>query len=374
MKNLFFYGTLRCKSLLRTVLGGDPDFQLVPATLSGHAAFVAAGHRFPFITPDPDHTCDGLLAVGVTGEALERLNYYEGGFGYDLVQVEVQTANGPQMAEVWMTAPGRFDRGPVFDLEDWQRQHAPVTIRAAAEVMQWMGRKTAAQVAAIYPMIETRAASFIHGQTEQVPDAPSGLTRADVREKAHRYPYAHYFAVESYQLQFRQFDGAFSDDVHYAAFAATDAALVLPYDPVRDRVMLVEQFRMGPWVRGDRVPWQLEPIAGRVDVGETPESTALREAQEEAGLVLKGLELISRGYPSPGCSNEYFHTYLGLADLPDEAAGTGGLATENENIRSHIMGFSAAMGMLERGELRVVPLQMALMWLAIHRDRLRTGA
>lgn len=374
MKNLFFYGTLRCKALLRTVLGGDPDFQLVPATLSGFGVFEAKGQRFPFITPDPLLDCEGLLAIGVTGQALERLIYYEGGFEYDLVQVEVQTANGPQMAEVWMTAPGRFDRGPVFDLKDWQARQAPVNIRAAAEVMQWMEQKTAAQIAEIYPMIEARAASFIHGQSDQVPDAPSGLTRRDVREKAHSYPYAHYFAVESYRLKFRRFDGEFSDEVHYAAFAATDASLVLPYDPVRDRVMLVEQFRMGPWVRGDRVPWQLEPIAGRVDAGETPESTAMREAQEEAGLDLKGLELISRGYPSPGCSNEYFYTYLGLADLPDEAAGTAGLAAENENIRSHIMGFDTAMTMLDRGELRVVPLQMALMWLALHRDRLRAGA
>ncbi|MEZ5676203.1 MAG: hypothetical protein R3D81_13555 [Thalassovita sp.] len=95
---------------------------------------------------------------------------------------------------------------------------------------------------------------------------------------------------------------------------------------------------------------------------------------EEAELELRGLELISRAYPSPGCSNEYFHTYLGLADLPEDAAGVGGLLAESEDIRSHILSFDAAMGMADRGEIRVVPLLMALYWLARHRDRLRAGA
>jgi nudix-type nucleoside diphosphatase (YffH/AdpP family) len=374
MKNLFFYGTLQSKALLDVVLGGAPGFDLVPARLRGHGAFFAAGKRFPFIEADEDYDCEGMLAVGVCDEALERLIFYEGGFGYDLTTVTVETADGLQNAKVWMTAPGRFQRGAVFDLKLWEDQHAPVNIRAATEVMSRMGRKSSKEVAQIYPMIEMRAASFVLGQTEHVPDAPSGLSRADVQELDHSWPYADYFAVESYSLKFRRFDGAFSNTVHYSSFGATDAALVLPYDPVRDRVMLVEQFRMGPWVRGDRVPWQLEPIAGRVDAGEAPETTAIREAREEAGLDLRKIELISRGYPSPGCSNEYFYTYLGLADLPDGAGGTAGLLDENENIRSHILGFKDAMEMLERGELRVVPLQMALLWLANHRDRLRAGA
>lgn len=374
MKNLFFYGTLRCDALLRTVLGAEPDFDLVPARLSGYGAFFADGQRFPFIEADASHSCDGMLAVGVTGDALDRLTYYEGGFGYDLTPVEVQTDAGMQKAEIWMTTPGRFWRGPVFDLSSWQSEHAPVNIRAATEVMAWKGRKSAQEVARIYPMIEMRAASHVLGRTEKVPDAPCGLTRDDVHELEHTWPYADYFAVESYRLKFRRFDGSYSDEVHYSAFGATDAALVLPYDPLRDRVMLVEQFRMGPWVRGDRVPWQLEPIAGRVDAGEAPEMTALREAREEAGLELTGLELISRGYSSPGCSNEYFYTYLGLADLPDDIAGTGGLADENENIRSHILSFDEVMAMQQRGEIRVVPLQMALFWLANHRERLRSGA
>ncbi|MCB2157335.1 MAG: NUDIX domain-containing protein, partial [Rhodobacteraceae bacterium] len=47
---------------------------------------------------------------------------------------------------------------------------------------------------------------------------------------------------------------------------------------MRDRVLLIEQFRMGPYARGDAEPWLIEAIAGRVDPGETPEDAARREA------------------------------------------------------------------------------------------------
>ena len=374
MKNLFFYGTLRHEALLETVLGDAGVAALRPAQLPGYRAYWADGHGFPFLTQEPGGQAIGLLAEGLSDDAIARLDFYEGGFGYGLHPVTVQTDHGPVAAQVWLVPDGTYDRGAPFDLDDWARRRAALNVRAAAEVMGLYGTRSAAEVARMYPMIEMRAQSWVMGRTEQVPDAPGGMTRADVDLIDSQTPYIDYFAVETQRLRFRKFSGDMGPEVHYGSFVATDAALVLPYDPVRDRVMLVEQFRMGPQVRGDRVPWQLEPIAGRIDADETPEQTARREALEEAGLELRGLELISRAYPSPGCSNEYFHTYLGLADLPEDAAGVGGLLAESEDIRSHILSFDAAMDMADRGEIRVVPLLMALYWLARHRDRLRAGA
>ncbi|MDF1804580.1 NUDIX domain-containing protein [Thalassovita sp.] len=374
MKNLFFYGTLRHQALLELVLGRPDPCKLSPAVLSDYCTYQVKDEGFPVLIAEGGAQSTGLLAEGLSDEDIARLVFYEGGFGYDLHLVSVQTDIGPRDAEVWLTTPGRFQTDGLFDLEHWETHRAAIKMRAAEDVMRLYGHKTAQEVALLYPMIEMRASSYILGQVELVPDALGGLTRDDVVSIQKTQPYVSYFAVESHRLQFRQFDGSMGAEVEYASFAATDAALVLPYDPVRDRVMMVEQFRMGPYVRGDRVPWQLEPIAGRVDAAETPDQTAMREAYEEAGLELDELKLVSRGYPSPGCSNEYFHTYVGLVDLPDGSAGVGGLETENENIRSHVMTFDAAMEMFERGELRVLPLVAALLWLARHRDRLRAGA
>jgi nudix-type nucleoside diphosphatase (YffH/AdpP family) len=220
-------------------------------------------------------------------------------------------------------------------------------------------------------MIRARAASRVnaaasrHGQGTM-----SG--RIDVVE-THR-PYARFFALDDIRLRHERFDGTMSDTVDRAVFIAADAAILLPYDPARDRVLLVEQMRMGPFARGDRACWQLEPIAGRIDAGETPQQAARREAQEEAGLVLGKIETIAEVYASPGNSTEFYYIFCGLADLPDSAGGLGGLDTEDEDIRAHVMSFDALLALVEGQGAANAPLVLAAYWLARHRDRLRATA
>jgi ADP-ribose pyrophosphatase len=131
-------------------------------------------------------------------------------------------------------------------------------------------------------------------------------------------------------LSHRRFDGGMSPLITREIFISGDAVTVLPYDPVRDRVLLIEQFRTGALGRGDPLPWQLEAIAGRIDPGEAPEDAARREAVEEAGLMLGRLEPVAEYYPSPGAMTEYIYSYVALCDLPDGVAGVeadpGGVA------------------------------------------------
>jgi nudix-type nucleoside diphosphatase (YffH/AdpP family) len=149
---------------------------------------------------------------------------------------------------------------------------------------------------------------------------------------------------------------------------------VLPYDPVRDRVMLVEQFRTGAYLRGDPNPWTVEPIAGRIDPGEGPQDAARREALEEAGITLTDLKCVSAAYPSPGSTTEHFFIYVGIADLPDGSAGVGGKLSEAEDIRSQIMDWADFDKALNAGEFRLLPLLVAGHWLARNRDGLRASA
>jgi len=166
-----------------------------------------------------------------------------------------------------------------------------------------------------------------------------------------------------------------SDEINRAVFLTGDAVVVLPYDPVRDRVLLIEQFRMGPHGRGDPQPWMLEAPAGRVDGDETPEAAGRREAVEETGIALGALLPAVHHYPSPGAAAEYLYTYVGIADLPDGAAGgAGGLASEAEDIRGHLVPFARLMEMVDSGEANAGPLVILAYWLARNRDRLRAGA
>lgn len=379
MTPLFVYGTLRHRPLLEQVVGhAIAATDVYSAILPDHQVHWAKDQAFPLLRCKAGANAEGLLLRGLSQQDMARLDYYEGGFGYHLAPVEVHTAQGVVAAQVWFPDAGLWQRGPLWDLAAWEARWSAINIEAAAELMGYFGQYDAAAIARMYPMIMARAASRIAAQRAGAPDDPalpsSGMTRADVQPRRLSRPYADFFAVEEHHLSFRRFDGTHSPEVKRAVFSAADAAILLPYDPVRDRVMVIEQFRAGPYARGDLAPWPLEPIAGRVDPGETPEQAAQREAVEEAGLDLHHLELVSGNYPSPGSTSEYFHVFVGLCDLPDSAQTLGGVASEDEDIRSHVLPYAQFEDLLDRDLLSVGPLILAGHWLARNRVRLRAGS
>ena len=203
------------------------------------------------------------------------------------------------------------------------------------------------------------------------------LTKSDERNRTHalshakRVVYKGFFSVEEHDLSYRKFNNQQSSILTRSALISSDAVIVLPYDPVNDRILLIEQFRAGPYVKGDKNPWVLEPIAGLIDEGETPESAGIREAQEEAHLEIKRLELVARSYPSPGISTEFFHQYIGIVELLDSSDLIAGLSSENEDIRSHIFEYEQFFEMIESGKVKVGPLILLGLWLSKNRNRLR---
>ena len=121
-------------------------------------------------------------------------------------------------------------------------------------------------------------------------------------------------------------------------------------------------------------PRVFEPTAGLVDAGEAAGEVARREGVEGAGLSLGPLEHIAKVYASPGYSTEFFHCYLGITDLSSFAASANGLASEHEDIRSHVLPFERVMQLVSTGEVNAGPLVMMLYWLASQRARLRSVA
>ncbi len=237
----------------------------------------------------------------------------------------------------------------------------------AADIMALMGERCAQDIRA--RLTQMRVASTSRARAVAAPTtlrhhAGAGDTQVIRRTQ----PYAHFFAVEEYDMTFRRFDGTQSPTVNRAVFISGDAVTVLPYDPVRDRVLLVEQFRAGPFARGDAQPWQLEPIAGRIDAGEAPEDTARREAVEEAGLTLGNLLKVGAYYPSPGAKSEFLYSYVALTDLPDDAAGVFGVEGEAEDIRGHLIPFDRMMDLVTSGEIQNAPLIITALWLQRERS------
>lgn len=368
----FFCGTLRHLPLLAIILARTVQGEA--AVLPGVALYWAKDGSFPVIVADPVAEAEGIVLRGLSELDVARLDFFEGGFGFQARPQRVRLADGslldamvfgpdPDKTEAVSTAP--------WLLADWQDRHAAEFEATARDYLAQFGLKPPRAVAARFAQMMVRGAARVRASDT----APTALRHraqpGDIELAALREPYARFFAMEEFDLSFRRFDGSMSPKVTRAVFVACDAVTVLPYDPVRDRVLVIDQFRTGPYARGDGQPWQIEVIAGRIDAGETPEAAARREAEEEAGLHLGALLPVARYYPSPGCSSEFIYSFVALTDLPDDAAGVFGIAGEAEDIRGHLLGFDQLMALVASGEISNAPTLLTAYWLAQRRKDLR---
>jgi ADP-ribose pyrophosphatase len=195
------------------------------------------------------------------------------------------------------------------------------------------------------------------------------FSRADIEIIEQKTVFQGYFRIDRYRLRHKLFAGGWSGEVMREIFERGHAAAVLPYDPVRDTVALVEQFRIGALSAG-RDPWMIEVVAGIIDAGEEAEDVARREAVEEAGVALTALAPMLTFLASPGGTSETCALYCGRADL-SRAGGIHGLPEENEDIRVLVMPADEAIRLLGDGKVENATAVIALQWLALHRERLR---
>lgn len=178
-----------------------------------------------------------------------------------------------------------------------------------------------------------------------------------------------YFRVDRYHLRHRLFAGGMSGEITREVFERGHAAAVLPYDPVRDELLLIEQFRPGALAAGWH-PWVTELVAGIIEAGESIEDVVHREAQEEAGCVIRELIPIYHYLVSPGGTSETCAMFCGRVNC-DGAGGIHGLDGEHEDIRVMVVPFAEAMSWLDSDRLNNALLIIALQWIALNRDKVR---
>lgn len=184
-----------------------------------------------------------------------------------------------------------------------------------------------------------------------------------------RTAYKGFLRMMVYRLRHRLYAGGWSRVLERDCLERGEVVAVLPYDPVRDSVVLIEQFRVGA-LHGPGHPWLLEIVAGEIGDGETPEQVAYREAVEEADCRLTDLVPICRYFVSPGSSSELAHLYCGRVDSSG-IGGIHGLDDEHEDIRVEVVSRETALRQVETGEIRTSPAVIALQWLALHGESLR---
>ena len=177
-----------------------------------------------------------------------------------------------------------------------------------------------------------------------------------------------YFKLDEYTLSHELYRGGFSNVFTREIFERGSVVALLPFDPKRRKVVLIEQFRAGA-IHANTSPWLIECIAGVVDPGETEEQVAIRESHEEAGCEIKKLHHISRYYVSPGGTTEECTLYCGIVDTGG-VGGIHGLAEENEDIRVEVVDASTAYSWVADGSIKSSATIIALQWLQINEDRL----
>lgn len=195
------------------------------------------------------------------------------------------------------------------------------------------------------------------------------MNREDVELVEKKTLHASYFRLDQYRLRYPLFEGGRSPEVTREVLERGHASAVLLVDPDRDAVVLIEQFRIGPYAAGWE-PWLIECVAGIVEPGESTREVAVREAREEADCEVTDLVPIARFITSPGACSESVELFCGRVDSGD-AGGIHGLDEEHEDIRVMVVPVTEAVAMLSEGRILNAKTIIALQWLAANYDSLK---
>ncbi len=178
-----------------------------------------------------------------------------------------------------------------------------------------------------------------------------------------------FFKVDQYQLRHKLFEGGYSEVFKRELFERGESACVLLWDMQQDKVVLIEQFRVGA-LNHPQSPWLIEVVAGMVEENETPKAVVRRESQEEAGIEIQQLFEIGSYLASPGGSTERVWLFVGNIDA-NKVAGIHGLDSEHEDIRVHVFQRKSLTNKLFHSRLDNSATIISLQWLALNADNLK---
>ncbi|MGR5434209.1 ADP-ribose diphosphatase [Vibrio owensii] len=202
---------------------------------------------------------------------------------------------------------------------------------------------------------------------QQCDKQQNDFTPQDVEIISKETVFTGFFKMVKYRFKHRLFAGGWSGIVEREMFERGHAAAMLPYDPVTDQVVIIEQIRVGALEHSH--PWQLEIVAGMIDRDESSEEVIRREAEEEAGIQVGRVASVTSYYPSSGGCSEKLDVFIGEVDAT-KAHGIHGLDYENEDIRVHVISRETAYQWVKDGKFENGASIIALQWLQLNHQEL----
>ncbi len=143
--------------------------------------------------------------------------------------------------------------------------------------------------------------------------------------------YSGFFRLRRLTVSHELFGGGMSAPLEREVLEHGDVAAAVLFDPILDKLVMIEQFRVGAYAAGLN-PWLLDIVAGRIENGQSPRETIVREIGEESGLTPLSVEPIGTYLTAPHLSNERVHLFCALVDAT-KVIGTHGVLVEGEDIR-----------------------------------------
>jgi ADP-ribose pyrophosphatase len=193
------------------------------------------------------------------------------------------------------------------------------------------------------------------------------MTPGQLRAVIHSRTSLHegFLRVYRYEFDVEQFGGGIRRTT-WEMMERGNAVAVLAHDPGRDEVVLVNEFRPGVMVAGD-YPYRDNLVAGTIGSHETALEAAVRETQEETGLILSNPVLIHPGaYVSSGGTSEKIAIVYGTVDT-GHAGGVHGNASENEDILTAVLPAKVFIDRVRSGDINDLKTLVAGYWFAEHR-------
>jgi len=189
----------------------------------------------------------------------------------------------------------------------------------------------------------------------------SHFDRSDVKILQQQIVYQGHFQIKQLKVQFRLYNGEWSQPRLREVFERGEAVGILLFDAHNDQLVLIEQFRVGI-AKKAKSPWLIEIVAGVIDTDESVEQAARRETQEESGLEITNLFPIYQYWVSPGGSSERIYLFCGQVNAK-LAQGIHGVPEEGEDIRLHVLNVKTAYSLLNQGKINNGSTIIALQWL-----------
>ena len=143
-------------------------------------------------------------------------------------------------------------------------------------------------------------------------------------------------------------------------FERGDSVAAVVLNRSSGRLLFTEQLRVPTLNSGPG--WLVEVMAGMIDAGETPEAALLRELEEELGFRVEHLEAIANFFVSPGGSSERIWLYYAEVEDSGRVGAGGGLASEQEDIRTVLMTAEEARAALNGQQILDAKSIIGLQW------------